>query len=243
MIWHHRRVGVVVAGFVLAASACAGGSGSGHADGAASPLDSALEPTPEPLPGPGLPDSEGETAVQAAFEAYRDALVAGDGERAVALLAPSSVDHVAGLQELARTAGPDEIEVRPVADRLLIAGLRVLVPASVLDTAPTGELLEVAVEHGLVGGAVGLTTVHGIAVAGDEAIVHARGGGGPFEVPMRRRGDEWQVDLVGVLDVVGSELEELAVRLGVGEDDLILALLADTTGRPLGPEVFAAPRS
>ncbi len=187
---------------------------------------------------------EAAAAARAAFEAYRDALVAGDGATAVGLMTPASLDHVAGLQRMALEAGPVEISARPTADRLMIATLRVAVPPSVLRAGSATELLVYAVEAGLVGTNVAATTVHDVTVDAEVAVVALSAATSPAPAGLRlvRHGGVWRVDLVDALDAAGAGLRELARQLEVTEDDLILELLTATAGRPVGPDVFTAPR-
>lgn len=182
-------------------------------------------------------------AAEAAFEAYRDALAAGDGSAAVGLMTPSSLDHVDALKQLAMVAGPVEIASRPTADRLMIGALRVVVPPSVLRVGSAADLLVYAVEAGLVGANVATTTAYDVTVDGEVAVVDLSAATSPSPSGLRlvRHAGVWQVDLVDALDMAGAGLRELARQLDIAEDDLILELLTATAGRPVGTEVFAAP--
>ncbi len=254
MHWNNIRnspVGVVLAtvALVAALSACSGGpdastgtaaapgpageeqEGGSHDDGAA---------------GEATGEQTGEQGdARAAFEAYRDALAAGDGAGAAALVTSSSLSHMGTLQALALHGGPGEIGARPVADRLMIGALRVLTPPAVLEAGAPAELLAGAVEAGLVGADVAAATVRRVTVdgSGDGAVVSVSNGAAPVEVRLVREAEGWRVDLVAALEQAGAALVELARGLGVAEDELVLSLLAASAGRPVGPEVFASPGS
>ena len=72
-----------------------------------------------------LPEtSDDEAAVRATFEAYRQALMAGDGETAAALVDRDTGAYFGELKRLALEGSEEEVRQRTFVDRLLVVAFR-----------------------------------------------------------------------------------------------------------------------
>ncbi|MGH9246584.1 MAG: hypothetical protein ACRD29_20195 [Acidimicrobiales bacterium] len=179
---------------------------------------------------------------ESAFAAYQSALAERRGDDAAALVSSGTLAYYESARRLALTALADELGSRSAFDRLTVVSLRVGVPADQLAAGTPAELFAAVVDAGLVGQQVGALVVRSTSVDGDLARVQLVAGAGQLiTVEVRREGDEWRVDVTGLIPLADAAISQLAAAQGIAEDELILATLSAITGRTIGPEVFNPP--
>ncbi|HST61718.1 MAG TPA: hypothetical protein VLK84_23665 [Longimicrobium sp.] len=193
---------------------------------------------------PEAPPHPDEAGVRAAFEGYRAALLARDGEAALAHVADAVVEYYGEVQRLALYATAAEVRARPLPDQLYVLLLRHRIPAERLRGMTPRELFAHSVVEGwideesaqklhldqvLVQGnlAHGFTTVNGRRSAVDLHFV--------------RRGGAWKWDMLGVIQSMDPALRAVARTTGREPEALILQAAQVVTRRAAGPEIWNPP--
>lgn len=209
----------------------------------AAPL-AAQPPTPE--------SGDAEAAVRATFEAYRQALIAGDGERAAALVDRETDAYYRELKRLVLDGGEEEVRQRTFVDRFLIVAFRHQFDAAELTGMDLAEVIVRAMEIGWINGAaIEQLAVGEVRIEGNEAFAAARTrasledpalGGGIDELEYRfvNEGGTWKFRFSALVSSIDEVMRNLAEQLGADEDDLIFTLVESLTGVEVLPEVWDA---
>ena len=112
-----------------------------------------------------------------------------------------------------------------------------------------GRLLHQFAQHILVHvineGWVGKESVSGVELAdiivnGDMAVTKTMQGdsGAPFGFHFYREGDTWKINLTEMLKVVNLIMQKQAIDVGVNEDEFILMLLEESTGKKIHESIW-----
>ena len=209
----------------------------------AAPL-AAQPPTPE--------SGDAEAAVRATFEAYRQALIAGDGERAAALVDRETDAYYRELKRLVLDGGEEEVRQRTFVDRFLIVAFRHQFDAAELTGMDLADVIVRAMEIGWINGAaIEQLAVGEVRIEGNEAFAAARTrasledaalGGGIDELEYRfvNEGGTWKFRFSALVSSIDEVMRNLAEQLGADEDDLIFTLVESLTGVEVLPEVWDA---
>ena len=200
---------------------------------------------------PTTPDAgDAEAAVRATFEAYRQALIAGDGERAAALFDRETGDYYRELKRLVLDGGEEEVRQRTFVDRFLIVAFRHQFDAAELTAMELADVIARAMEIGWINGAaIEQLAVGEVRIEGDEAYAAARTrasledpalGGGVDELEYRfvNEGGTWKFRFSALVSSIDEVMRNLAAQLGADEDDLIFTLVESLTGVEVLPEVW-----
>lgn len=201
-------------------------------------------------PSPGSGDAEAD--VRATFEAYRQALITGDGERAAGLVDRETGEYYRQLKRLVLEGGEEEVRQRTFVDRFLIVAFRHQFEAAELRGMDLADVIVRAMEIGWINGAaIEQLAVGDVRIEGDEAVAAARTrasledpslGGGIDDLEYRFVNEDgiWKFRFSGLVASIGAVMRELAAQLGVEEDDLIFTLIESLTGVEVLPEVWDA---
>jgi hypothetical protein len=193
---------------------------------------------PEPPPHPE------EAAVRAAFEAYRAALLARDGEAALPHVAEAVFEYYGDMQRLALYATANEVRARPLPDQLYVLMLRTRIPTRRLREMTPRELFAHGVAQGWIGEEstrqqrVGRVLVNGN-MAG--AAVMQGGRPSPLRFAFVRRDGAWKWDMLGVIQWMDPIFRELADANGLTPEELLLRVVETANKRPLPPTVWDPP--
>ncbi len=202
---------------------------------------------------PAAPASgDAEAAVRATFEAYREALIAGDGERAAALVDLETGDYYRELKRLVLDGDEEEVRQRTFVDRFLIVAFRHQFDAAELTGMGLADVIGRAMEIGWINGAaIEQLAVGEVRIEGDEAYAAARTrasledpalAGGIDEMEYRFVNEEgnWKFRFSALVSSIDEVMRNLAAQLGADEDDLIFTLVESLTGLEVLPEVWDA---
>ncbi len=163
-------------------------------------------------------DSDAEAA-EAAFEAYRSAILATDGAAAVELVTPSTIEWYDRLLVASREAGPSELlETLPILDALSVLSTRISLRADLASIEDGRELFVIGVEQGLIGDDVQTLEIDRYRIDPLDALGYVD------DVPairLERRDADWLVDLTHI----GRLIEES------GEESFIAGITGGSTDR------------
>ncbi len=191
-----------------------------------------------------------EAAVRATFEAYRQALMAGDGETAAALVDRDTGTYFGELKRLALEGSEEEVRQRTFVDRLLVVAFRHQFASEELASMQLADVVVRATEIGWINStAIEQLAVGAVRIEGNEATAAARTrasledpslAGGMDELAYRfvNEGGQWKFRFSALVSSIDEVMRDLAAQLGTDEDDLIFTLVESLTGVEVLPEVW-----
>lgn len=180
-------------------------------------------------------------SVRAAYEPYRDALLAGDGSAAVQAVDLSAVDLYGRYVALALDA--DSVQVRGLGatDRMTVLSLRHRVPADTVRSFDGASALAYSVRRRWFDGVgMRLVTLGAVRVEADRAwaVLKVLEDSDGSEVPFRRRGGVWRLDLVALTRTFEPDLLAMIAEAGQSEDEFVVFALEVLSGRPVLADVW-----
>ncbi|MYH24789.1 MAG: hypothetical protein F4156_06150 [Holophagales bacterium] len=194
--------------------------------------------------------SDAEAAVRATFEAYRQALMAGDGEVAASLVDRATGVYYRQLKRLVLEGSEEEVRQRSFVDRFLVVAFRHQFSGDELAAMELADVIVRAMEIGWINStAIEQLSVGPIRIEGNEAIAAARtrasledpslaGGMDELEYRFVNEDGRWKFRFSALVMSIDEVMRNLAAQLGADEDDLIFTLVESLTGVEVLPEVW-----
>ena len=200
--------------------------------------------------------NEAEAAVRATFEAYRQALMAGDGDTAAALVDRETGEYYRQLKRLVLEGSEEEVRERTFVDRFLVVAFRHQFVGEELAAMALSDVIVRAMEIGWINSAaieqlaVGPIRIEGNGrVDGSEAVAAARtrasledpslaGGLDELEYRFVKENGQWKFRFSALVSSIDEVMRNLAAQLSADEDDLIFTLIESLTGVEVLPEVW-----
>ena len=194
--------------------------------------------------------SDAEAAVRATFEAYRQALMAGDGEVAASLVDRETGEYFRQLKRLVLEGSEEEIRRRSFVDRFLVVAFRHQFASDELAAMELADVIVRAMDLGWINStAIEQLAVGPIRIEGNEAVAAARtrasledpslaGGMDELEYRFVNEDGQWKFRFSALVSSIDGVMRNLAAQLGADEDDLIFTLVESLTGVEVLPEVW-----
>lgn len=194
--------------------------------------------------------SDSEAAVRATFEAYRQALMAGDGEVAASLVDSETGRYYRELKRLVLEGSEEEVRQRPFVDRFLVVAFRHQFSGDELAAMGLADVIVRAMEIGWINSAaIEQLAVGDVRIEGGEAVAAARtrasledpslaGGMDELEYRFVNEDGKWKFRFSALVTSIDGVMRNLAAQLGADEDDLIFTLVESLTGVEVLPEVW-----
>lgn len=191
-----------------------------------------------------------EAAVRATFEAYRQALMAGDGELAASLVDRETGEYYRQLKRLVLEGSEEEVRQRTFVDRFLVVAFRHQFASDELAAMELADVIVRAMDLGWINStAIEQLAVGPIRVEGNEAVAAARtrasledpslaGGMDELEYRFVNEDGQWKFRFSSFVSSIDAVMRNLAAQLGADEDDLIFTLVESLTGVEVLPEVW-----
>jgi hypothetical protein len=148
------------------------------------------------------------------------------------------------LRSLALTAPESEVRGLPLLDRLGVLRLRHTFPPASLRSSSGTDLLVLAVNEGFIGKeSVENAGLGSIQVTGGEARAAVLVSGKATTASFRfvREKDTWRLDLMPLLEEGNRMFEAQLRRAGAAEDDLLLLVLEQLSGRRPDASIWQPP--
>ena len=193
---------------------------------------------------------DAEAAVRATFEAYRRALMAGDGELAASLVDRETGEYYRQLKRLVLEGSKEEVRQRTFVDRFLVVAFRHQFASDELAAMELADVIVRAMDLGWINStAIEQLAVGPIRVEGNEAVAAARtlasledpslaGGMDELEYRFVNEDGQWKFRFSSFVSSIDGVMRNLAAQLGADEDDLIFTLVESLTGVEVLPEVW-----
>jgi hypothetical protein len=179
-------------------------------------------------------------AVRAAFEAYRTALLARDGEAASALVDRETIEHFDRMVDHARRAPAAIVRQQSRFTQVLILSLRHRVPREVVLDATGEEVFRRGIEEGWIGTELARMELGTIAAYGDVATAEILVAGKKTGVhyTFRREANAWKLALVPAMALVDQSLGDILRKIGPDEETAMLTVLERVSGTKVPPTIW-----
>ena len=186
-----------------------------------------------------------ERAVEEAFESYRRALLAPDGDAAADLVTEQTWNFYRDLASHALTAERSFLMESDLVDRVSILLLRHGMASEQLRKMSGREIFAHAVDRGWIGeestAKLRLTNYRvnrGIAYAD---IIGRDGRTSGVAMRFVQQQDSWRVDVLDMLNTSRSAVALAVALSGMTQEEFLYNALEDGTGRRPGPEIWNPP--
>lgn len=195
---------------------------------------------------PGSPagsENEG-AAVVAAFDDYKSALIAQDGEAAAGIAADPTLDYYDEMRALALTATRREVKRLRLGDQLFALGLRHFLPPARLQKMDGFKVFEYSVDEGMISeNAVSKMEATDADVSGDRALLSIEIGGkpAPFTFVFVREDGSWKIDMTELLKASDAGFQSLADQSGKSDDAFLMQLLTSMSGTRPSKDIWKPP--
>lgn len=180
-------------------------------------------------------------AIRGAFQTYRAALEARNGEAARALVTRATLDSYEALRDEAIYSVKVDLAKRPIFERLIILNLRLRFTLTELQMTPGRDLFRRGIEEGWTAGASGLSNLERLVLIDNHAqafIVPRSGGGEGTPIHFLLEDGAWKIDLISISNAVEESLRDLAVKNGISEEQLIEETLGSSYGQALPTDIW-----
>jgi hypothetical protein len=207
-----------------------------------------------PQPSPPPPAGDDAAAVAVVFQRYKQALIAGDGATAEALVDAATHDTFERLRRLALSGSEQEVHRLSFVERLLVVSMRHTMDRERIATMDLAALIETAMGEGWISAdTLAQLDIGEVVVDGDRARAEARSGLQPptsaesaaaeVELAYRfvRENGEWRFQFASLIETLDQLVADLMAALGTDEDQLIFMLVESFTGKKVLPEIWTVP--
>ena len=189
---------------------------------------------------PGPDDKQ----IRSVFERYRNDLLDGSGNKAVALLSRSTIEHYARLKQLALFSQRAELQDQPLYDQMTVVLLRAdSDPENLREMSPEDLFVYLIGKTGPAKEQLRATEIGDVLVEGDQAsahaLVHGKDAGAAFNFV--REGNKWRLDLTPFTQVISQLLEQVATARNASPQQIILDQVGTRTEGPIGDDVWDPP--
>ena len=182
--------------------------------------------------------------VRDVFNAYRGAILAGQGEEASGLLSTNTYDYYDEMRTLALHGDKYAVQALSLVNQIQVLMFRLRVPTNELEALSPRGLLTYAIDHGWIGKAGVLKLAPGkVRTEGDIASLHLLVDEQDTGEVMHfnRENEAWRLDLMPTLHNTNMALQITAKRQGLSEREFLLILMESVIGRKIGEEAWRPP--
>jgi len=180
-------------------------------------------------------------AIAASLAAYQAALSAGRGTEAAEQVSSDTVAYYEHIREQALHGSEQAVRADSLFDRINILTMRHYMGAAELESLDGRGLIARAIDLGLVDkNSTGALELGEVEVTGDEAtaVYLYRGQPTPYRLHFVREEGRWRVDLLSFMRIGEPALKAVADKAGVPEDQFILDLLQQVSGRAPADDIW-----
>jgi hypothetical protein len=205
---------------------------------------SSTEPAAVPVEAVAVPVVEPAEAIPATFNAYRAAILAKDGDAALAQVDTQTITYYGRMLDMARTGSPQTVRALEPADKLLVLMLRQRVPTSqLLDFTPSSFFAFAVDESWISETSVSASRIGRVAVNGTQATGQHIAAGEPaaFDWTFRLQDGAWKLDLGASMPIANKALAQTIAASGQPEETFLLRLIGSISGKAVPPEIWTPP--
>lgn len=179
-------------------------------------------------------ESSEQTAVREAFAAYKSAALKDDGDTAVKQLSRGTIDWYGDMLKLALYGDADKVRSQSPFCQIMILRMRSQIPRDKLQEMAGKDVAVYAINNGWLNkDTVEKLDVGEISIDGGSATAPMMSGNAKAGVEHRfvNEAGSWRLDLLHNSKIVDAALSAMAGQQGMTQEQLVLVVLASTTGK------------
>ena len=185
-------------------------------------------------------ESEEQTII-AAFDAYKQAVLDGDGVETVAWVAHNTIAYYGDMLELALEADSLQVDSLPLLDKMMVLTVRHRTPKEDLLSFDGEKMIIYAVKAGMLSkNSVATHSIGNVTVEGEQAKGELFIAEQPSTIFMDfyKESDRWKVDLTSLFDISTMVFKKMVEDSGQPENEVILSALGMVSDTRPGPEIW-----
>lgn len=189
-------------------------------------------------------DPATELAVRTAWSEFKDAALAGDGERAASHVTSATHADYAAVRDLALHASRAELNALPLGRRYMILSTRFRLPADELAAMSGRDLFA----HGINAGWIAKdnpvsSAISAIEFDGDHARAQMTVDGAPTEqfLYFIEEGGVWRFDMLQLMSTLDLVFDSMWRESDLSEAEFIKRLIGAVTGKSVTDALWEAP--
>jgi hypothetical protein len=203
---------------------------------------SAAAPAPAPVVERKPTDVSDEQAIRAAFDGYREAILAHRGVEAAALVTDDIFDYMDSMRQAALTASADHTRRKTLMDKIMVLSLRARISLTDLKEMTGRELFAHSVDLGMNGDSSRGLEADVIEIHGDTAKVGLRKDGQtvPPSIGFRfaKSGGTWRLDVMSATRLATTALPDMLAAIDPDPDVAIAKVIELSSGKPVSKTIW-----
>jgi hypothetical protein len=179
--------------------------------------------------------------IESAFMNYRNAILNNSGHEAVKYIDTRTVTYYSQLLGKIRTADSLELEAGSILEKYMVLMLRHRTGKSQLLAFDGKKLLEFTIDEGMVGKtSIQNATPGKVQVEGNEGMLFSANSVNNRQPLMgaRKEDGQWKLDLTSLFRITTQAFEQMARQSGKSENDFVLGLIQQISGRAPSADVW-----
>lgn len=193
------------------------------------------------LQGCGGSSSE-EPAIRTCFENYKNAILAADGQAAVAEVNAATLDYYRQILNLSLKASKAETKALGLMDRLMVFTTRHRVPADLLRSMDTNAYFVYAVENGWIGD-IAKNMLGEIEVNGDTATGMHMVGSQKTNIfwQFSKEEGKWKANITAIMPTAEKAFKQIITNAGKNENTFLFEILGQVSGKDVDEKFIWEP--
>lgn len=183
-----------------------------------------------------------EPAIRTCFENYKKAILAADGQAAVAEVNAATLAYYGQMLKLSLKASKAETEALGLMDRLMVFTTRHRVPADVLKTMDTKAYFVYAVENGWIGD-ITKNMLGEIEVKGNTATGMHMVGSQKTNIfwQFSKEEGKWKADITAIMPIAEMAFKQIIAEAGENENTFLFDILGQVSGKDVDEKTIWEP--
>lgn len=170
--------------------------------------------------------------VRSVFEAYKTAIVSGQGDKALSVIDQNTVDYYNDMLTQALTADRQTLQQTTLTDQMSVLFLRHKIPAQDLRGMDGSELFVYSVDNKMIGSNLGQIGMGEAQVNGNEATAPliVNGQEVPAYMKFYKEDGDWKIDITSIMSLAEKGLEMMMKQSGQTRNNFIDQLMTLSIG-------------
>lgn len=182
-----------------------------------------------------------EEQIRKVFLGYKDAVLQGNGDAAIAYVNKATIVFFAKMQALALKAQEAEVRGLSPMNKMMVLSMRHRIALEDLKTMTPEEIFVYSINQGWVGkNSVLASEIGRLQIFGDNASAEyvKDGKATPIKYRFTKEDGKWKFDLSSVIPPADAAMSILIKKENIDEDEFVITLIESVSGKKVSPSVW-----
>ncbi len=187
------------------------------------------------------PDKTDEELIQENFDAYKTAILSGDGATASQQIDKKTLNYYNDLLKNILSSDSTTVEALPILNKMLVLSIRAIIPKEDILKMDERQLFQRAVEEGMISKqGVESLALGEMAINLTDAKVQmlTQGQTAPLSFHFNKEGSDWKLDLTPIFDSSVDAVNQFIGDRGITEKEFIYNSIQQLTKKPVRDEIW-----